>query len=1186
MLESEFTEKEIQIINSHLLSDFGPHKERVCDYSWDSALFFSRVLLESTNQLELNEVALNAEIKAYNEEHQTSVSKDFLMNHFWIRFVVGRYKIPMGILRIKEDEDWRKELNGAIDEEHLDNFQFVCSIAKKYGYEDTRKNVISIERLESIYKLFKNLFPEMPSLEYILEQYVIEKEDDKYLLEYRIIEPYSKRFLSQLLYTMLNHQNFSDDEKNVCTWLYLTRNSFCPDFYVSLPEEIAERYLKAAYSILENEGDLKDNHEPEKFYLDEHLSFCRFRDAKSLLMQDGLEDYVIDTDNLFIKWYKFFDRRKYIGVSYFDSDVRADYLKLLQSLLVGTVNSLHNFDITKLFGNRSYLLYQSLFYFERKNPAQLLKFLDHPKYGLIFLCSFLLIVEEQFNRSPKGVSVVEPFVAKAVQIFYENNLWNNDGYFQMSLFLMFILHRMYNCKHFDFYKKIFNIAKNYEKLGRMSAEQCEVLLDVYDKYSEQILTTRISEIKVCNFQYLFFIYQCSPETFKKSILDKIHTLYKESIILNTSFGYWEEWNHLDEIEWEILYDDLYEREALESFSLSILENLNLNSEETDYQKRISGPKKLRTHLKIMSIVYQRGVNSTQKKALEKCISKILNHCFEDKSRENKIAIFKSIYEQHYGAPVLQQLFPEIIIAIEHFEYSNKQSVLSVLAGCSDVKLQIKAYNLLKNEDDKKYIEEHICISENVENEIVTFDEFVNLVQDLYNSHLDNKLADSLLKKLDAAVQKRAKNDFHHSFVVNTELLKLYSAYFKNEKDSLLNYKIVNTKLDAAVKENINLIESERRYLLAILLYNEKECGKSKAIIDGLCKEHKANAKYKGLYFLMQCQGIQKVSEYENLLKSVDEVIALEKEKYQDNYYLCLAKVALLKELNCHEALYDFFKGLNIDYQQSLEFAEPVVESFIEQKKYRDAISIFRSIKNGDEKQTYKDLKSKIPWDEEIVRLSEAYKDILCLDDSSRFKVLPRAINYHENDIGLFLVNDICNCLDSLLQKIMAIKALKDLFEDYKSDLLQVALNARLKMLGYNFYEQSRSGASKSSKQAGELDLKIDLDTSSAIIEAVRCTGYDSNVASHIKKMFNYGTAKNIFINLMYYEGANFDFLQNWEIFCLKVSNNENQLYDNEYQFVSKNDISDRYKNQGIKVLKNEHQNGLIFYHIMANFNYV
>lgn len=1208
MLESEFTEKEIQIINSHLLSDFGTHKECACDYSWDSVLFFSRVLLESTNQLELNEVALNAEIKAYNEEHQTSVSKDFLMNHFWIRFVVGRYKIPMGILRIKEDEDWRKELNGAIDEEYLDNFQFVCSIAKKYGYEDTRKNVISIERLESIYKSFKDLFYEMPSLENILEQYKIEKKGDKFLLEYRIIEPYSKRFLSQLLYAMLNHQDFSDDEKNICTWLYLTRNSFCPDFYVSLPEEIAERYLKAAYSILENEGDLKDNHEPEKFYLDEHLSFCRFRDAKSLLMQDGLEDYIIDTDNLFVKWYKFFDSRKYVGASYFDSDVRADYLKLLQSLLIGAVNSLHNFDITKLFDNRSYLLFQTLFYFERKNPAQLLKFLDHPKYGLIFLCSFLLIVEEQFNRSPKGVSVVEPFVAKAVQIFYEKNLWNKDGYFQMSLFLMFILHRMYNCKYFDFYKKIFNIAKNYEKFGRLSAEQCEVLLDVYDKYSEQILTTRISEIKVCNFQYLFFLYQYSPETFKKSILDKIHTLYKESIILNTSFGYWEEWNHLDEIEWEILYNDLYEREVLESFSLSILENLNLNSEETDYQKRISGPKKLRTHLKIMSIVYQKWCkyeDEVKIRKLETLLITILQHCLGDKLDQGCVNIFKLQYESSIGLDFKTELFSEIISVVNNFLTENKNKFFTYLIRGDELRLLVKTFNLLVNSKDKEKLRESICDLKGVDSNVFSFPDYIELIRDLYNSHIDDDFTDDLLDKLDGFLNKKKNANKDFTYAKPIEILKLYKLFFKKDKDGLVKYK------EHQKTSFYNEIENKRVYLLVLLLLEGSNYDSAKTLLINLKKRKIADLKNDILLMYIKSLQNELNDKFIELLKNVDDTLEklmidvrdreIQNEDQENFDYLILAKENLLLKLKKYDALMAYFSSLSAEHQKELNYVKPAIEALVCQNKHEEAANLFCNIiPTVSDESEYNELKDKISWNEKIQTLSKAYLDILGLRAVDRFKVLPPEINDHQNDLGLFLVYDLCFSLNYLLKKIKAaqsysgfmdslkttLKKIAGINENYKTDLLRAVVNSRLTMLNYKFDEQNRSGRSEKGIDAGELDMSIDLGCSTAVIEALNCSGWSSDIIHHIEKTFKYDPSNTLLINLMYYEGKNEKFVDTWNLIKQKVADSNTISYPQGYAYQSQKELSVLYNNNGLKVLKCIHDGNLVFYHILANFSYI
>ena len=159
-------------------------------------------------------------------------------------------------------------------------------------------------------------------------------------------------------------------------------------------------------------------------------------------------------------------------------------------------------------------------------------------------------------------------------------------------------------------------------------------------------------------------------------------------------------------------------------------------------------------------------------------------------------------------------------------------------------------------------------------------------------------------------------------------------------------------------------------------------------------------------------------------------------------------------------------------------------------------------------------------------------------------------------------------------------------EDYKTDLLQTIINARLAMLDYKLGDQNRIGQSAKGINSGEPDLSINLGCSRAIIEALNCKGWSNNIKHHIEKTFKYSPANSLLINLMYYEGKNADFCKKWDLIKKKITDSTIISYPSMHAYKSQKDISGLYKNNCLKVLKCEHDGDLIFYHIFANFSYI
>ena len=1197
MLDVFTVQKDARLINSYLIKHESHPKEEYVELAWDSALFFARIILASENKVGLNADLVLADIDEYNGMHQTRVSLEYLLNRFWLRKIFGQIKISGAILRLFSGNDGEipKDIE---DDDLLMNFRFLEFMVKKYGYEDSRNCEVSTKIFDSIYDEFKKFYPQMPELQSLLHNYKILKDGNKYIFRLWLIEnEVNSRSLSMhILYSLFRENDPSNDAESLKKWLLATKFVFCPDMFENLSEWYQERYIKTAKELLESESDLDAAHENEKFLLNEDLSFCSFYSANDIIKKIGLSDYTLMSKEPFIQWLNIFSNRGR-GVDFLDIFIRKDYVKLLQSLLIHSQKCPGAIKVLELFDNRPYLLYQAIFYLARSNPTHLLTFIDDKRYGLIFFCSFLCLCEDSFNKQPADELIPFSLIRKYTDLFCEKNLLIKENYRDASFLLMFLIEGMYNSKWPALYKNVFERICSFPFFERPTINFTKEALDICAENAKDIWIQRTQRIKICEFNYLFFFYTKADKTEKNQCFDLIMSLYEDSILKNEKLDYWNEWNEIDSLEWNQFFDQLYGKDKLTDFCLDVFDYLQYDEKESDFDKKYSSPKKFRLHLKLLCSVYLkwRMYEPNEKiAALEDCIVKILQNCFVNKIEEKKIAIFDSLYESHWGLDFSTELFPLIVETLNLFSAPNREKILSAMSKGDDLKLMVRAYNLLADEADQSFLKKLMDFSTDVEKSISFFDDYISFLQDVYNSRINIEFADKLFDKLEKNIDYRAKGKIIAPFVLNAQVLKLYSMFWHNDEKGLLEYKCPYMDSDGRYRDELISLENERSFLLTLMYMKNGKNEDAQKVVkriryqdsDYFALKYKSFALYISVFYL------EDICNYAELLKQCDSLIgatkdkmsANEKKSYDGLQYLYYAKSSLLEKIGDGDKLYQFYNSVEDDYRAVLEFAKPVVVCLLNQGRDIEAFKVCNAIRPSEkEKLEYEALKKSIPSENEISRLASSYKDILCLSKEDRFKVLPDVVCKHRENVGIFIIHSICFCLDKILGKI---QTLKQLPEDNKTDLIQIMLESYLKTLNYEFdKDQSRQGLSRLGGNAGELDLVLKLDTYSIVIEAVRYRYFDDNVKEHILKPFKYDSSKRVFVNLMYYENDNSRFFQQWKNVVKKLSNNKDVTYPINYSSLSSEDVSKGFNNASIKVLKNSHENGLTFYHIFVNLNY-
>ncbi|MBR1715341.1 MAG: hypothetical protein IJ717_10420 [Treponema sp.] len=671
----------------------------------------------------------------------------------------------------------------------------------------------------------------------------------------------------------------------------------------------------------------------------------------------------------------------------------------------------------------------------------------------------------------------------------------------------------------------------------------------------------------------------------KDILEKIEGLYIQNFLKAAKLFCTDEYVQIEEFHWNKLINFLEDNYRLESFCLSIFNYLNFTDlKENDYDRLRTNADKLRLHLKILCIAYQQnlqeGISNT---ILENYIFEILCHSFVDDDTLRKISIFNSLYENHFIDGINTSIFQFVVTVVNDFSAQTRDKFLSLLKKEGNFSLLFKTYNSLRYLEDKKVLENFIKnkdFSENLE-EIYSIPDFIEVASDVINSRLNGEFSNLVVNELVNIMADKANkgNLSHYTYIA--EELKLYQLFKNGEKDSLSEYIFPYEDKTQQFKEQVNILNAEKLFYLSLFdLEDDKKSACKK--LQKLCKDFPENLKYK-MYLLYvesyECSGDNNSSMRKKYLNEIDAL--LQKDIFNKGI-LFLSKIHLLVLDNQIEKALYFFESLDVEYRTDIAFAKLLIEPLAKKELYKDAVEVFQNISSVfyNDKE-YIELRKLIRTDDYILKLKQSYGEILNLSEEERFMVLPARINNHTADLGLFILNEINYALNKTLKKIDVVEKISEnhLSEDNISDLLELEINGRLSMLGYKLENQDRSGKSASGKNAGEIDLEINFNDFSIVIEAVKYSSDSAKRKQHIEKTFNYDPSRKFIYDLIYFDGTE-SFDAAWNNVLADINKASYPVgYEKQYS----EELNSN--NNGIKIAKSYHNNDLIFFHIMGNFKY-
>lgn len=1156
------------------------------EISWNFSLFIAQLLSKSIPVLQLNKYILQNEIDDYNSKYSKKLTIDKLKEKQWVRFIFDEVEVPHSFFWFCKDINNINDLEQKY-QKYFDEVYFIGFLYRKYGYDDSRKLKISEKNFYDIYNRFKTLYPKIPNVPTLLEKIKFEYKDDSFFYQPFYFQHVSNGKIAANLWMLLNEDDLS---KKIKKWLLLLNQFYISSFAKFLSSDQIVLYSENIIQLLFQEEDLLYNKsEFKKWETDSHhLGHFNI----DIFFQKNISFFSIpESDNIFLLWCSL-EKHNYC-IDIYSQECRKQYDKVLMSLL--------NMDDSKEYikkildeGHKyPYLFFSTLFHLKRNRPSDLLWFLTEEKYGIIIHISFIESCIEKLLEPNKNIleSSIINLIEESTRIFIKNNFNTHSfNYIVFSRLLMLISkYNLLNDRRSNVLR-IKNDIYNFHKelllksatsfLGKFDFQQ---LIDCFNEERNCIFTNN-SGIKIPEFNYLFNLLEISVlqnnKTFSMLVTEEIKKLYKFNILDSTKLFLTSEYKEIESFNWCSFVNILIDKKEIDSFCNQTLDSYILPGtlDINEFDLNHTNADKYKLLLKVLCLVYQ---HSKYKDKIENIIMNYLPHCFVDDIKSKSINIFSSLYESSYTDNSNTSLFPFLLDCVNSFSKDNQDIFLGFILSNADFTLLFKAYNLIKFETGHIQIENFVKekdFSSKID-EIYTVPDFINVVTEVTNSRLSKRFETILFEELQKVINDKAKEGYISEYTYQAELLKLFHLYKEKEINQLKDYKFPFDDVTQRYKEYQKLIESEKQFYLACIDMQNENYKDSYSKFEILTKNHPDVFKYKYYKLYIQSYIISDDEELKKLLKLVSEY--LEKDNSEKELLLFVKLRIYLLQNDIDAALY-FYNTLNLEIRGDIDFAYLIIKSLLENDNFSAAFHIFNEIKPEfyDTKE-YKELRKLLPTEKRIAEFHNQYTQILCLDDEKRFSVLPDSINKHEYDLGKYFLNEIKHALNKTLKKIDLVEKISEnqLSEDNISDLLELEINGRLSMIGYKLENQDRSGKSGTGKRAGEIDLEINLEDFSIIIEAVRYSSGSTKRKEHIEKTFNYDPSKRYIYNLIYFD-SNKDFNSSWNKVLQEI---KNANYPSGYELIASEEINSN--NNGIKMAMSTHNNKLTYYHIMANFFY-
>lgn len=1153
------------------------------ELEWNPAYFLFKLILNSKKPVPVTKELVQNIIVDFNISYHKKVDIEILFQKGWLREIFGRIFISEQYYIFISN---KKDYSGSDFYDEL-----ICGQKiKDVIYGDISCNfVINKTTFDTLYKDYKSIYPTIPSIDVLFQNGIICLEDENsisFSLDafHNHREKLSHKTFAKLgayYWHYLCSLDSEDGEKNVLKFLYtLSIREQAPNGFLEyVSENEAGLFCKAAINLIKQEPDLITGSKDE---IQKVITDCRqipdYYDKDAFSAEISKITF-IDLFSIYSE--VFIIQREQPYIEYFIQDCRGD----VQYLLSEIVNSKYQYKVPEYCEGllkdslkQPYVFYSLIFIL--KNKARLLpNFLNDIDYGHIFL---LIIDELSFK----------PAVFNEPQLI-PDNLWYEclDCYIDyisrlvlprpdvpkiVTQIMMTMLHRgLLNISFSNSKEYIERIKKTFQKLENAFTVRhipvrfnfvpiCKDIINELPSFENSIERLWL-EILVFN-----YLSRLPEEAEVTELLNEYGVLIKLAlkVYIGDKKKRFDIHNVLYAIDFSSYVKWVFSNTQIEALLTEV--NKLLGKDKITSENYRNSTENYRFVLILLCSV-NKALGDIAKTARQKFLVNFLPKCFDNDFEKKCVNCFDSLDEGTFP------LLPKVVELMEILSIEDKIHLYNTIAEKLTPDVLLRLYNLTDEEELQQILLNQIekKSEDDIENSIYTIDDWISLQIEMLNAKSDIKICEAMLEKLEEQVSKNSSWSHRYENTVNK--LKLFNAYKNHNKEELNNLSKAHPELKNTVLfYNADLFLEDGDYDNAINIYNQLIAAKVNIEITTCALLYAQFEK-------------ERKSTEEDLKEDLFQSFINDADKYIHNFkvsqneiqrllYVKINSLFILKRYREVILEYENNKDYFINLKSDLE--ETVIKALLFEERKTEAHSLLTEcLQKYTEPEQQNELRQIFlgqNLDPVLAELKDAFKEIIILDDSDKYKILPKRINNHQNDRGLFICNMLVNSLLKMKTKCQAVDALKTVYEDYFNDILQILVNSYLKTFDFKEIEdQNRTGVSPTASNAGEADLTLKLGEEDIIIEALRLSSLDTAyLDEHETKVFGYGVSKKLFFIIVYYQGNNF-LSKKVEIFDhIKTIN-----FPTGYGFHSSETIQD---DNSIAVMKTQHENCQM-YHILVDF---
>lgn len=578
------------------------------------------------------------------------------------------------------------------------------------------------------------------------------------------------------------------------------------------------------------------------------------------------------------------------------------------------------------------------------------------------------------------------------------------------------------------------------------------------------------------------------------------------------------------------------------------------------------------------------------------VSTVTLHSVDDSERR-RIDIFDDFFEVSYSPGENKELLPALGSVMNKFTEDGKRDIIKELPKAKQLERALKLLKYASSENDRQLLLESIGaheIAAYLESDNTSLSSIQFMLQEFAQTPELTSKAEETLHYWNKTVVKKRGRDEHKIAAYRVALIIEYQKGNEGDIDAVSD----PTLQQSSAHRNFS-VQEEKDFYRALIFFRARE------------SEMALNIFNRQLQSAGESRPVLALNAFAAKLQLADSATLLDKKSklYQEaldewqTFQQRLSKEANIgyimdgvqyNQLRGYEGLHNdagfdaIYNTLEREIALRPDFVALRLENLMRRDMRLQAERLFEEAKNfhrlsdGKLPDSLLALESIVETKKAIEELKEQYRIILSKSPQTLVGIVPESINKYDT-LPEALLFELVSAAKRMLANINSISDIKQ--EDKYSDLLQLALNARLSMYGWSI-SPTRSGQPFSkAANLGEIDFAIfSKNERLCVCEAMILKGKNTvETTKHNRKVFNYDHSRLLFFMLVYYKGNKF--VSDWTKYKADVE--QTIQFSNGYEMQSSmlEDLSTEFGDDSIRVGKGERKNGAVLYHLFINIEH-